>query len=94
MIALAESGEHDPVNIGNPDEFTLLELAEAVIEVTGSRLGDRLRGAADRRPEGAPARHHLRHASCSAGSPRCALRDGLQRTIDQAGVDVLVGAAR
>ena len=25
------------MNIGNPDEFTLLELAKAVIEVTGSR---------------------------------------------------------
>src|SRR5881398_2878567 len=37
MIALAESGAHRPVNVGNPDEFTLLELAEAVIEVTGSR---------------------------------------------------------
>ena len=37
MIALAESGEHLPVNIGNPDEFTLLELAETVIAVTGSR---------------------------------------------------------
>ena len=36
IIALAESGEHDPVNIGNPDEYTLLQLAEAVIEVTGS----------------------------------------------------------
>ena len=36
IIALAESGYHDPVNIGNPNEFTLLELAEAVIEVTGS----------------------------------------------------------
>ena len=36
LIALAESGYHDPVNIGNPDEFTLLELAEVVIEVTGS----------------------------------------------------------
>src|ERR1700755_1262074 len=37
LIALAESGYHMPVNIGNPNEFTLLELAEAVIEVTGSR---------------------------------------------------------
>jgi dTDP-glucose 4,6-dehydratase len=37
LIALAESGYHDPVNIGNPDEFTLLELAKAVIEVTGSK---------------------------------------------------------
>src|ERR1700677_1497743 len=37
IIALAESGHHYPVNIGNPDEFTLLELAEAVGEVTKSR---------------------------------------------------------
>src|SRR6202040_763239 len=36
MIALAESGYHDPVNIGNPDEFTLLQLAETIIEHTGS----------------------------------------------------------
>ena len=28
LIALAESGHHNPVNIGNPNEFTLLELAE------------------------------------------------------------------
>ncbi len=37
LISLAESGYHNPVNIGNPDEFTLLELAKTVIEVTGSR---------------------------------------------------------
>src|SRR5437764_3250443 len=37
MIALAESGHHHPVNIGNPTEFTLLELAETVLEVTGSK---------------------------------------------------------
>src|SRR5689334_19727615 len=36
MIALAESGYHEPVNIGNPDEFTLLELAETVKAVTAS----------------------------------------------------------
>ena len=36
MIALAESGYHQPVNVGNPDEFTLLELAEIVVELTGS----------------------------------------------------------
>jgi dTDP-glucose 4,6-dehydratase len=33
LILLAESGEHLPVNIGNPQEFTLLELAEKVIEI-------------------------------------------------------------
>jgi dTDP-glucose 4,6-dehydratase len=33
LILLAESGEHLPVNVGNPQEFTLLELAEKVLEV-------------------------------------------------------------
>jgi dTDP-glucose 4,6-dehydratase len=36
LILLAESGEHEPVNIGNPNEMTLLELAQAVVKVTGS----------------------------------------------------------
>src|SRR5437763_4487956 len=37
MIALAESGIHHPVNVGNPREFTLLELARAGSEGTESR---------------------------------------------------------
>jgi dTDP-glucose 4,6-dehydratase len=37
LYGLATSGEHLPVNIGNPHEMTLLELAEAVIRVTGSK---------------------------------------------------------
>jgi dTDP-glucose 4,6-dehydratase len=36
LLALAKSGEHLPVNIGNPQELTLLQLAQAVIEATGS----------------------------------------------------------
>jgi dTDP-glucose 4,6-dehydratase len=36
LVLLAESGEHLPVNIGNPREFTLNELAETVLRVTGS----------------------------------------------------------
>jgi dTDP-glucose 4,6-dehydratase len=36
LVLLAKSGEHLPVNIGNPRELTLLELAEAVIKETGS----------------------------------------------------------
>jgi dTDP-glucose 4,6-dehydratase len=36
LILLAESEEHLPVNLGNPGEFTILELAQNVIEVTGS----------------------------------------------------------
>ena len=37
LILLAESGEHLPVNIGNPGEYTILELAEAVLAATGSK---------------------------------------------------------
>jgi dTDP-glucose 4,6-dehydratase len=37
LVALAESGEHLPVNLGNPNEFTMNELAETVIRVTGSK---------------------------------------------------------
>jgi dTDP-glucose 4,6-dehydratase len=37
LVLLAESREHLPVNLGNPGEFTILELAETVIRVTGSR---------------------------------------------------------
>jgi dTDP-glucose 4,6-dehydratase len=37
LVALAESGEHLPVNLGNPREFTLNELAETVLRVTGSK---------------------------------------------------------
>ena len=36
LYLLAESGEHEPVNLGNPGEFTILELAETVIRVTGA----------------------------------------------------------
>jgi dTDP-glucose 4,6-dehydratase len=36
IVLLAESGEHLPVNLGNPRELTLVELAETVIRVTGS----------------------------------------------------------
>jgi dTDP-glucose 4,6-dehydratase len=37
LVQLAESGEHLPVNLGNPGEFTLNELAETVLRVTGSK---------------------------------------------------------
>ena len=37
LVLLAESGEHLPVNIGNPAEFTLNELAEKVLRITGSK---------------------------------------------------------
>jgi dTDP-glucose 4,6-dehydratase len=37
LVSLAESGEHLPVNLGNPNEFTMNELADAVLRVTGSK---------------------------------------------------------
>jgi dTDP-glucose 4,6-dehydratase len=36
IVRLAASGEHLPTNIGNPSEFTMLECAKIVLEVTGS----------------------------------------------------------
>jgi dTDP-glucose 4,6-dehydratase len=37
LVTLAESDVHEPVNRGNPAEMTLLEMAELIIELTGSR---------------------------------------------------------
>ncbi|HET8892614.1 MAG TPA: UDP-glucuronic acid decarboxylase family protein [Gaiellaceae bacterium] len=37
IVLLARSSEHLPVNIGNPQELSLLELAETVVRVTGSK---------------------------------------------------------
>ena len=91
MIALAESGVHRPVNVGNPDEFTLLELAQTVIDVTGSR-SEIIHEALPtddpqvRQPDISLARELLGWA------PEVDLREGLRRTIDQAGVEALVGA--
>jgi dTDP-glucose 4,6-dehydratase len=39
ILRLSRSEEHSPVNIGNPCEFTMLECANAVLEVTGSNSG-------------------------------------------------------
>jgi dTDP-glucose 4,6-dehydratase len=93
IIALSESGEHDPVNIGNSEEYTLLQLAEAVIEVTGasSELVFEALPVDDpkvRQPDITRARELL------GWEPKVSLHDGLRRTIDQAGVDMLVGATR
>ena len=57
IVALSESSEHEPVNIGNPSEFTLLELANQVLAATGSTSRDRVRGAPGQRPAAAPPRH-------------------------------------
>jgi dTDP-glucose 4,6-dehydratase len=92
LIALAESGYHQPVNIGNPDEFTLLELAEAVIEVTGSKSEIVFEALPTddpqvRQPDITLARQIL------GWEPKVSLREGLKRTIESAGAEALVGAA-
>jgi len=90
IIRLAESGYHYPVNIGNPDEFTLLELAHAVIDVTGSR-SEILHEALPtddpqvRRPDIALAREIL------GWEPSVELHDGLRRTVEESGVEALTG---
>jgi dTDP-glucose 4,6-dehydratase len=37
ILSLSRSEEHEPVNIGNPNEFTILECARRVLAVTGSK---------------------------------------------------------
>jgi dTDP-glucose 4,6-dehydratase len=91
LIALAESGHHQPVNIGNPDEFTLLELARTVIEVTGSKSEIVYEALPTddpqvRQPDITLARQIL------GWEPQISLREGLERTIERAGREALVGA--
>jgi dTDP-glucose 4,6-dehydratase len=90
MIALAESGHHNPVNIGNPNEFTLLELAQAVVELTGSRseIVHEALPTDDpkvRRPDISLARELL------GWEPRVELREGLERTLKESGAPALIG---
>jgi dTDP-glucose 4,6-dehydratase len=77
---LATSGEHLPVNLGNPAEFTVLELAENVIRVTGS-TSDIVHEALPvddprvRRPDIDRARRLL------GWSPEVELEEGLERML-------------
>lgn len=90
LIALAESGAHEPINIGNPQEFTLLELAQTVIDVTGSQseIIHQPLPADDpkqRRPDISLAKMAL------DWEPTVQLREGLQQTIETAGRNGLLG---
>src|ERR1700759_3736592 len=92
IVALAESDAHSPVNIGNPDEFTLLELAKTVIEVTDSRSeivyeALPVDDPQQRRPDIGRARDLL------GWQPEGQLRDGLRQTIERSGIERLVGAS-
>jgi dTDP-glucose 4,6-dehydratase len=91
MIQLAESGEHMPVNIGNPDEFTLLELAETVIDITKSK--SRIVHEALPTDDPQVRQPDITRAKDLLGwEPTVKLREGLEKTIAQAGVESLVGA--
>jgi UDP-glucuronate decarboxylase len=75
-----ENGASEPVNLGNPIEFTMLELAELVIDLTGSasQLTRRPLPTDDprqRRPDISRARSAL------GWEPRVQLREGLKQTI-------------
>ncbi|MDH4346803.1 MAG: GDP-mannose 4,6-dehydratase, partial [Thermoleophilia bacterium] len=86
IVLLAESGEHLPVNIGNPSEKTLLELADAVIRVTGSssQIVFEALPVDDpqvRQPDITRARQLL------GWEPEVELDDGLRRTLASIGRD-------
>ncbi len=90
IIALAESGYHDPVNIGNPDEFTLLELAKIVKELTGSTSELIFEALPEDDPK--QRKPNIGLAQELLGwSPQVSLREGLQRTIEDSGVELLIG---
>jgi dTDP-glucose 4,6-dehydratase len=91
LASLAASDYHEPVNIGNPAEMSLLHLAETVIEVTGSRSEIVFEAL----PEDDPRvrQPDIRLASDVLGwRPEIELREGLKRTIEEAGIERLVGA--
>jgi dTDP-glucose 4,6-dehydratase len=79
ILDLLDSRWNGPMNIGNPDEHTVLELAKLVLEVTGSSSPIAFAELPDddptrRRPDISLARSELNW------SPEIELRDGLART--------------
>src|SRR5437868_3383420 len=80
LVLLAESGEHDPVNIGNPEERTLLELAETIKRLTGTSSeivfeALPIDDPQQRRPDITRARQVL------GWQPEVSLEDGLSRLL-------------
>ena len=81
FLALLDSDVTSPVNIGNPDEYTIRQLAEMAIEVTGSSSELVVRplpvdDPAQRQPDITKARTLLGWA------PTVELRDGFERTAE------------
>jgi dTDP-glucose 4,6-dehydratase len=92
LVLLAESEVHLPVNLGNPDEMSVLDLAKTVIEVTESRSEIVFEALpvddpTIRQPDITRARQLL------GWEPSVELRNGLRKTIELAGLERLVGAS-
>jgi dTDP-glucose 4,6-dehydratase len=81
IVRLAASDEHLPVNIGNPDEFTILECAQAVLEVTGSKS----RLVFEPLPQDDPTRRCpdiTKARKLLAWEPKVKLREGLEKSLE------------
>jgi dTDP-glucose 4,6-dehydratase len=81
ILRLSRSAEHMPVNIGNPAEFTILECAQAVLEVTGSTSTLTFESL----PQDDPARRcpDISKARALLGwEPRITLKEGLRKSLD------------
>ncbi len=81
ILRLFHSDEPDPTNVGNPNEFTVRQLAEEVLRLTGSSSTIEKHPLPTddpkmRRPDISKARERLQW------EPEVTLEDGLQRTID------------
>jgi dTDP-glucose 4,6-dehydratase len=89
LVLLAESSEHLPVNLGNPGEFTLNELAETVLRITGSKSevvyeALPVDDPQVRQPDITRARQLLRW------EPQVQLEEGLRRMLPSFGREPLV----
>jgi len=81
ILALADSDEHLPVNIGNPEEWTILECAEEVLKVTGVSANIVFKPL----PQDDPTRRRpdIRKAKALLGwQPKVKLRQGLELSLE------------
>jgi dTDP-glucose 4,6-dehydratase len=80
FLALLDSDQTGPINIGNPGEFTMLELAALVNEMTGNTAGIVFEPLPSDDPK--QRQPDITLATSVLGwTPRVALREGLERTI-------------
>ena len=93
FVALMGSGDDvtGPINVGNPGEFTMLELAQNVIDITGSKSKIERRPLPQDDPK--QRRPNIEKAQQVLGwSPKVQLKEGLTRTIEY--FDQLIAAKK